>query len=255
MCAVASMVFTDTCWAGFTFLGPTSYLSAADSPFAPYLGGPDFYLEDFEDGELNTPGVSQRNLFPIFGDASLGRISTPGPETDSVDADDKVLDGLGTDGYSLQSNHVIIVDMIPPIVSFALAVQFDEEVLGYLPNAFGIVWTDGPVDSSFSLRVTTGAGDVITSPLQNPIGDDSRGGTTGEDFFVGVLHPDGIADVEIRGGFVGTRQPPTAIEVDHLQYGVIVPETRSVTGAIVALVLQVMVFGTRPSRECAWNGP
>ena len=38
---------------GPTFLGPTPYLSAADSPFN--LAGPNFCLEDFEDGGPVTP--------------------------------------------------------------------------------------------------------------------------------------------------------------------------------------------------------
>ena len=39
------------------FLGPSPYLSFADSPFN---GGSFsyFHLEDFEDGSLNTPGVT-----------------------------------------------------------------------------------------------------------------------------------------------------------------------------------------------------
>ena len=43
--------------AGAAILGPTPYLSAADSPFAG-LGLSNFSLEDFEDIALNTPGLS-----------------------------------------------------------------------------------------------------------------------------------------------------------------------------------------------------
>src|SRR5690242_6738717 len=41
-----------------TFLGPTPYLSRADSPFDLSGLGTTFFLEDFEDHALNTPGVS-----------------------------------------------------------------------------------------------------------------------------------------------------------------------------------------------------
>ena len=40
------------------FFGPTPYLSAADSPFDLSGLGTTFFLEDFEDGELNTPGAA-----------------------------------------------------------------------------------------------------------------------------------------------------------------------------------------------------
>ncbi len=86
------VVFTigvSPCFAGFTFLGPTPYLSAADSPFAEYLDGPDFYLEDFEDGELNTlgifhPAASQRlsqipTSSPIPLTTMMVRLMTVGP--------------------------------------------------------------------------------------------------------------------------------------------------------------------------------
>jgi len=58
-------------------VGPTPYLSDADSPFAG-LGLSSFYLEDFEDSALKVPGVV----------ASVGVPRAPGPETDSVDGDD-----------------------------------------------------------------------------------------------------------------------------------------------------------------------
>src|SRR5687768_15287026 len=41
------------------FLGPITYRSAADSPFDLSGLGETFFLEDFEDGEMNTPGISQ----------------------------------------------------------------------------------------------------------------------------------------------------------------------------------------------------
>ena len=58
------------------FIGPLPYLSQADSPFD--LSAPGAYLEDFEDGLLNTPGVA----------ASVGSVMGPSSNTDSVDGDD-----------------------------------------------------------------------------------------------------------------------------------------------------------------------
>src|ERR1044071_2699341 len=58
--------------AGPVFSGPSSYLSSADSPFAG-LAFEYYFLEDFEDGQLNTPGVS----------TSTGGVGPPGPFADS----------------------------------------------------------------------------------------------------------------------------------------------------------------------------
>ena len=75
------------------------FSSFADSPFA---GGTYeyFYLEDFEDGALNTPGVSAN------GGNAYG---VPGEEyRDSVDWDgDHIIDGLGNAGgnYYAYPNH------------------------------------------------------------------------------------------------------------------------------------------------------
>jgi hypothetical protein len=79
-----------------TFLGPTPYLSFADSPFN---GGSFsyFYLETFEDHLSNTPGVT----------GSPGGVTSVvfGPSIhDSVDADDGVIDGSGLNGDSYFSS-------------------------------------------------------------------------------------------------------------------------------------------------------
>lgn len=109
-------------------LGPTPYLSLADSPFA---GGSFayFHLENFEDGLLNTPGVS----------AAIGTVSGPGALTDSVDADDGAIDGFGTGGSVLYSN----------FATSAFSFTFNASALGgLLPTHAGIVWTDvGQVSS------------------------------------------------------------------------------------------------------------
>src|SRR5512144_1524374 len=72
---------------GATPLGPTPYLSAADSPFP--LGTGTFCLEDFEGAGFDVPGVTGN-----------GSLVTPGPITDSVDGDDGTIDGFGTAGQS-----------------------------------------------------------------------------------------------------------------------------------------------------------
>ncbi|MHC4745152.1 MAG: hypothetical protein ACYS8Z_24820, partial [Planctomycetota bacterium] len=107
--------------------GPRPYLQASDSPFA----GLGLYLEDFEDGALNTPGVTAGGVgiyFPPSG----------GSSTDSVDADDGVIDGDGRWGRSLWAAGL-------PGVTFT----FDAAALGGLPTHVGVVWTDGLGDTIF----------------------------------------------------------------------------------------------------------
>ena len=105
-----------------TFFGPTLYQQfASDSPFNPGSYSY-FHLESFEDGLLNTPGLS----------ASGGVAAAPGDLTDSVDADDGVVDGFGTAGRSWYSNQV----------TTSIAFDFDAGVLGALPTHAGLVWTD-----------------------------------------------------------------------------------------------------------------
>ncbi len=81
-------------------VGPSPYLCdtgcASDSLFNG-LSFDYFYVEDFKDGMLNTPGVFQDGT---------GAPTAPGALTDSVDADDGVIDGSGLDGpRTVWSNH------------------------------------------------------------------------------------------------------------------------------------------------------
>src|SRR5690349_9241259 len=74
MALAASMGLSGAARAG-TMLGPNlDYESFADSPFFGHSFSY-FHLEDFEDGALNTPGVT----------SSGGVVVGPGPLVDSVD--------------------------------------------------------------------------------------------------------------------------------------------------------------------------
>src|SRR5262249_46495476 len=73
-----------------TWYGPTPYLCASDSPFSMAGLGQTFFLETFEDGMLNTPGVT----------ASPGAAVAYGYLVDSVDCDDGTIDGSGSGGHS-----------------------------------------------------------------------------------------------------------------------------------------------------------
>jgi hypothetical protein len=180
-----------------TFFGPTPYLSIADTPFDLSGLGSTAFLEDFEDGILNLPGAY------LCPGAPLG----PGGNTDSVDADDGAIDGLGQGGTSFYGN-----------APDGMRVNFSEGDGGELPTFAGLVWTDGAFggDIEFEAFDATGAS-LGTLPLKDA-GDNSFDGTTAEDRFFGVEHDGGISAILIRidSGF--------GIEIDHVQYGGLPPQ-------------------------------
>jgi IPT/TIG domain len=178
--------------AGAVFNGPSSYLSFADSPFAG-LAFEYFFLEDFEDGQLDTPGVSK----------STGGVGPPGPFADSVDADDGAIDGNGNGGSALFSH-----------LSQGFTFTFDAATLGHLPTHAGVVWTDAESPRTTSVFLESFDANGLSSGLFGPftVGDNTTSGTTLEDRFLGVVDQGGISAIRI---FHQAAQ----IEVDHLQYG------------------------------------
>jgi ELWxxDGT repeat protein len=181
-----------------TYYGPSPYLSAADSPFDLSQLGTNFWLEDFEDGQLNTPGVS----------ASFGAPRNPSSLTDSVDADDGTIDGGGHLGHSF------LVRPEAPGVTFT----FDRQALVGLPSYVGLVVTGGdPAYPDNNVDFFDAGGNLIgtrTDSFPKPIS-----GVTSDDRFVGAFHAGGISSVRVSGPLgIGN----SAFELDHLQYGVVV---------------------------------
>lgn len=181
----------------------TPYLSFSDSPFAA-LPFQSFYLEDFEDGSLNTPGLSI--VSNLAGDV-LGAIG-PGPFSDSVDGDDGVIDGFGR-AKGLWS----IFNAANERVGFTL--HFTADSLGRLPTHVGLVWTDGTggIEKVAEFFDATG---TLLGTQSAVCGDASFSGTTAEDRFFGAMYATGIARVVIRSPRSGN-----SLEIDHVQYGVI----------------------------------
>jgi hypothetical protein len=182
-----------------TLLGPSPYLSFADSPFVavPFA---QFVLQTFDSEGLDTSTVS----------ASAGTHLTSGTLIDSVGGD-------GDDPGSWYSNN-------------STAISFDftafEALHGRLPTHAGLVWTD--VGFRLSDGLIGGPSEVRftgTDGLGNPfgttiafLGDGSAAGETAEDRFFGVVHLAGIRTITIS-------MPDSADwEMDHLQYGAAVPE-------------------------------
>ena len=222
----ASLLLAASLASGQTFLGPTPYLSQADSPFAASITAGTTFLETFESGALTTPGVTP----------STGTVVPPGGITDSVDGDDGAIDGSGTAGHSFFSADG------PTGITFT----FDAGVLGHLPTQVGIVWTDGAGTTTFEAFGPGGASLGQIGPVA--IADGSISGTTAEDRFFGVINPAGISAIHISNTSGG-------IEVDHLQYGVFsaappppppsttIPVPTMSEGALALLALVAAAFG------------
>lgn len=187
--------------AGFT--GPLPYLSEADSPFDLSVSGA--YLENFEDGLLNTPGVV----------ANMGSVLGPGPNTDSVDGDDGLIDGFGTAGHSWWAAG-------PTGGYYVLTFTFDDAILGGFPTQAGLVWTDDRANVTFEAWDSTGGYLGFIGPVW--LGDGNGHGGTAEDRFFGVDDVGGISRITMT-------HEGNGFEVDHLQY--VVPSTIPAPGAIV----------------------
>lgn len=173
--------------------GPTPYLQTSDSPWLSQIGSANFYLEDFEDGLLNTPGVS----------SSGAGVIGPGGLTDSVDGDDGSVDGSGSTGRSF----------LRTSGATGITFSFNQAVLGSLPQRAGIVWTDGL--GLITFEAFDGSEFLLGTITGNHAGSEVNG-QTAEDRFYGWEYAGGIGSIKIKNVTGG-------IEVDHLQYGA-VPE-------------------------------
>lgn len=182
-------------------LGPFTYNSFVQSPIR--IGDYSyFHLETFEDGQFNTPGI-----------AVSGGIIGTGAAADSVDADDGLINGVGA-GNSWYSNGLNVLEF-----------TFDAIALGGLPTHVGLVWTDVGLVSGGGF----GMGPVIFEAFDannlnvafiGPtfLGDGVINGQTAEDRFFGALNiPNGISRMRI------TMPSSTDWEIDHVQYGRIIP--------------------------------
>jgi PEP-CTERM motif len=217
---------TTTDVAATTLYGPTPYLSFDDSPFKAASGSlGQFYLETFEDGSLNTPGVT---ITSNQQDDSILGVVGPGAFLDSVDGDDGVIDGLGQNGrsYANLANN--------GYENFGLTVTFTAIALNGLPAYAGLVWTDGSQTDSTLFEAFDANGISLGTIGPVKIGDSTFAGTTGEDRFFGVFNASGISKLTIR-----TPGGDNNMEIDHLQYGltaVSVPEPSSIQLLAVGLI-------------------
>jgi len=202
-------------FAGGTLLGPTPYLSQADSPFA--LGTGTFCLETFESGQLAVPGV--------MGDGSpIGS----GGNTDSVDGDDGTIDGSGTNGHSYFSG----------AGATGITFTFDPNGPLGLPTSAGMVWTDGGGGASVTFEAFDQSGTSLGTLTPPVFADFSNTGQTAEDRFFGAVNPTGISAIKLSNGGGG-------IEVDHLQFDNCAAATTTTTTTIAT------TSTTLPGGPCA----
>lgn len=199
-----------------TLLGPSPYLSGADSPFP--LASPTFVVERFEDHTFDVPGVSSAG-----GIVTSSQFS--GSIIDSVDSDDGVLgNGACANCDSFFGS------------AGAISFTFDPVVLGGLPRRVGIVWTDGGFGCTVTFTAFDGAGALLGTIVAPGQGDGSNSGTTGEDRFFGIEFAGGVKQIAVSNSSGG-------LELDHLQFEV--PCTA--TPALVYCTAKVNSLGCTPS--------
>ena len=185
------------------FFGPTPYLSLADRPAGFVCGQCEINLEDFEDGELDprleiTPG----EIIPPRYGSGLPNL------TDSVDADDGVIDGSGQTNDGGSSWYVS---------AHTIHVNFDT-----LVTSAGLVWTDGdPRETNVVFEAFDQDGNSLGRIEAGPLGDSSIQGTTAEDRFFGVRFGDGVT-TGIHSMRI-TNEGFQGIEIDHVQWAICPP--------------------------------
>lgn len=187
-----------------TIFGPSPYLGSFDSPFLAGIEAGTIYLEDFEDGALNTPFVTSTGMTvkTIF----------PGNRAHSVDADDGLdgdFMGFGGDAWEARDG--------------GNDFTFEVDLFGRYPTFVGFVLTDieSFTDPSDFPEITfidpSGDGpeefeEIRLNPSGWPVGGliDTRAHR-----FFGVFHEAGIQSLSFDRG---------VDQIDHLQYGYAIPE-------------------------------
>lgn len=180
---------TALCWTGPLHaqeVGPTPYLSQADSPFNPATFDW-FYLEDVEDGSINTLGLS---------------VTGPGQCIAGTDCfvGSGLINSVGNGGNGNVGNSIW--------TNGSATITFDALLLGSLPTSAGLVWTDGNNPITFEAFDQNG---VSLEIIVGNSADGSFTGGTGEDQFYGASNAGGISMLTISN--------PPGTEIDDIQYG------------------------------------
>jgi hypothetical protein len=198
LCAFSSMAPAQ---AGL--IGPVMpYTSFNDSPFST-MNFTWFHLIRMTD---STSGISGGPMTAPGATTNVGPfIDGPGGFIDSVDGTPQPDDGRS---------------LFYGCGSCGITFTFDAGVLGSLPTAAGIAWTDGIVPIHFS--AIDANGNTIGQINDSTCCDFNSGDNNPAHFrFFGVTDPVGIKSIFISNDGGG-------IEVDHLQYGLLAPTNTAV---------------------------
>jgi hypothetical protein len=191
--ATIAACITAPCLGGSTqSTGPVAYRQPSDTLFG-CVAFTEFHLEDFEDGELDTPGLSASGGFVTSQAFPVAR--------DSVDIDDGDLNCLSTNAAGTVQG-----DSWYTVVTTTF--DFDSAALSGLPTHAGLVLTD----ATFAPAVVT-AFDELGQAFASLVYDfpDPGDGSCVDDWFFGFFSASGISRLEVSVS--------DAIEVDHIQYG------------------------------------
>lgn len=198
-----------------------SYRSSSDSPFPITSRG--FFLENFEDGQLNSPGVT-----PGINNRGYPRALhiTVAGQGESVDGDDGSIDGEGTFGRSVRSEGGVQSE---DTFSSNISLMFDSNDLeGALPDYFGFVLTAAPLSiQNVTIELLGDSRQLYHATIDEPILSQNSGT---DDVFYGVFVPESISQVSInimQARAMSDKLPPAPFEIDHVQYGITIPEPSS----------------------------
>jgi hypothetical protein len=192
-----------------------------DSPFDLSGLGSTMFIEDVEDGTIDTPLAIVDTI-----------VREPGPLTDSVDADDGVVDGQGNDGHSLEATFY----RTHPTFPWTHHTYFSILVVDEPVTALGFVWTDGFRQSAVNMGIYGASGNYLGDCTYGSLMDSFNTGETAEDRFIGVISNESIRRLSFVIDSVGLEPWSERFEFDHVHYGhQALPEPGFVLNTILSL--------------------
>jgi hypothetical protein len=178
------------------FYSSGPYLSLADSRLPAAAPGMRFYLEDFEDGALDTLGVVANG-----GNAKSFEVLGPGAaaSVENGALGHALKSTVGWQQYGSKTNTLYFSE---------LTLDFDPRILGTFPDSAGLVITkfESPA-TEFILYAYDAAGNRFGELEGN------SAGLTGN-HFLGVTSPLGISRIDL---ITAVWDAPSGFQVDHVQ--------------------------------------
>jgi hypothetical protein len=229
---------------GLICLPPTPYRSPQDSPFVRTgTNGSTFYVMDLESNFL---AFSNSVRSPEGVSIGPVHVREPGEFTDSVDADDGLVDGHGNRGHSLIPAEVVSYPTLPITLESRMSV-LQTNPSGFHANAFGFVWTDGHMDSEISFVIPSTSERCEFHDLM----DSWNTGQTQEDVFIGVVWDRPIVELRVTVTSHSFQPFSEALEFDHIQYGMqAIPEPTAQIPFLTCQLLVIARFQKRRQRRC-----